>query len=577
MQLGSSRRTTINLTLTSLGALAGAAHAGDVKVIYTEIGTHSSGSVPGALDSAGLPVSTTWLAIEDLAVRADGGEWCIKGRTTQATTNDSILILGSSLSGTMFCQDGQPFKGGLAGELYDFFDSGPPICWDSANNIGFSARAKGGTTSIAEKVVRVIGGVHTILHKQSDPFPGLSDIVTNPTGDETIGNSIGSVTLLDDGTFLFGNTPIGNCSSFRYPAVWKGNGGFVQSGVTPITVLTGVGEIWDNFLYDGGGGTPDGMHWYWEGDTENASTAIDGIFSVDGTCIFQEGQPLLLSSQLYADTFQARMLSNGDWFARGDDTLDDDWAVRNGVLLAKTGDPIITGSTENWGVSFLAVAGNRVGDWLLCGNTNSIDPNADNVMVINGETVIRREGDPIDLDDNGLFDDNVFLASFQPNDVYLTDDGGVYYLATLRDGAGTSLGDAFLYQRTCGDVTAYGTGCAGSGGFIPSLALSGCLRSGEIATLDLNNALGGTTAILFFGSAQASIPMPGACTLLVNLLPGSVAFPVGGVGPGQGSISIPSLLPGGLFPVTFTMQAFTQDGGVFQGFANTNGLEVEFD
>lgn len=564
------------MTMSSLGALAGAAYGGEIKVIFTEIATHSSGTVPGALDSASLPVATNWLAIEDLAVRADGGQWCIKGRTTQATTNDSILVLGSGLTGTMFCQDGQPFQGGVGGELYDFFDSGSPISWNANGDIGFSCRAKGGTASVFEKVVRVVGGVHSIVHQMGDSFPGLTDVVANPTGDELFGNSIGSVTLLNDGSFLFGNTPITNCHSSRYPAVFKSTGAFLQSGITPITVITGVNEIWDNLLFDGGGGTPDGLHWYWEGDTENATTTIDGIFVVDGVCIFQEGQPLLGGPEVYADTFQARMLNNGDWFARGDDTADNDWAVKNGVILAKTGQPIITGSLENWGVSFLAVTGNQVGDWLLIGNTDNIDTTKDNVMVINGEVEVRREGDPIDLDGNGLFDDDVFLASFQPNDVYLTDDGEVYYLATLRNGAGTTIGDAFLYERTCGSVTSYGSGCAGSGGFVPSLDLTGCLRQGETVTLEINGSVGGTTAILFFGSAQASIAMPGPCQLLVNLLPISLALPIGGSGAGGGSLSVPVVLPE-VPSVTFTMQAFTQDGGVFQGYANSNGLEVEFD
>ncbi|KAA0237229.1 hypothetical protein EDM76_06850 [bacterium] len=65
-------------------------------------------------------------------------------------------------------------------------------------------------------------------------------------------------------------------------------------------------------------------------------------------------------------------------------------------------------------------------------------------MVYNGTTVLMREGDPIDHDNNGFFDDDVFLASFQPNDMHLTDSGLVYFLATLRNGAGTALGDAFL-------------------------------------------------------------------------------------------------------------------------------------
>lgn len=556
-------------------ALPGTGFAGSVTVVYTEISTHSSGTVPGALDASGLPVATNWLAIEDMNVRHDGGQWCIKGRTTQATTNDSILVLGSGTSGTMFCQDGQPFQGGVAPELYDFFDPGLPVTWDSAGNIGFSCRAKGGVAAVFEKVVIFDGTNHVIVHQMGDSFPGLSDLLPNPSGDETFGNSIGSVTLQDGGTFLFGNTPITNCHSSRYPAVFRGASAFQQSGVTQITVLTGVLETWDNFLFDGGGGTPDGAHWYWEGDTENASTAIDGIFVVDGVCIFQEGQPLLATGLTYADTFAARMLSDGTWFARGDDSLDNDWAVQNGAIIALTGDSITTGSTEKWGVSFTALAGNKVGDWVLAGSTDSVDLNADNVLVQNGQHVLCREGDPVDLDGNGSFDDDVFIASFQPNDLHVSDNGDVWFLATLRNGALAALGDAFLRTRLCGTSAAYGAGCPGSGGFVPQLALDGCPKAGGAVTLSVAQGLGGTTAILFFGFGQTSTPMQNGCTLLVSPLPLVLALPLGGSGAGQGSISVPAVIPANALPVTFDMQVFTQDAGVFQGYANSNGVEVE--
>jgi hypothetical protein len=564
-------------TALFIAPFAGLAFGGDVKVIFTEIVTDPSGTVPGALDSASMPVATNWLAIEDMSLRSDGGQWCIKGRTTQATTNDSILVLGSNLTGTMFCQDGQPFQGGVAGELYDFFDSGSPISWNANGDIGFSCRAKGGVAAVFEKVVRVVGGVHTIVHQMGDSFPGLTDVVANPTGDELFGNSIGSVTLLDDGSFLFGNTPITNCHSSRYPAVFRSTTAFLQSGVTPITSLLGANEIWDNFLFDGGGGTSDGLNWFWEGDTENATTTIDAIFAVNGVCIFQEGQPLPGSSMIYTDTFQARMADNGDWIARGDDPSDNDWVVRNSVLLAKTGDPIITGATENWGVSFSAIALNAVGDWILVGNTSSTDPNKDTVMVLNGIKVLAREGDPIDLNGNGQFDDDVFIASFQANDVNLADNGGVWFLATLRNGAATLLGDAFLQFRTCGESTAYGTGCPGSGGFTPTLSLDGCFRAGGTATLDIQAGLGGATALILFGASPVSLAMPGPCTLLVAPLPSVLSLTLGGSGAGQGSLSVPSALPADLGRVTFYMQAFTQDNGVFQGYANSNGLEIEFD
>jgi hypothetical protein len=54
--------------------------------------------------------------------------------------------------------------------------------------------------------------------------------------------------------------------------------------------------------------------------------------------------------------------------------------------------------------------------------------------------VVAREGDPVDLDGNGTFDDDAYigrgtntLTAFEPNDAFLTDNGLLYFIANLRD------------------------------------------------------------------------------------------------------------------------------------------------
>jgi hypothetical protein len=424
------------LTLLSLSVTAMAIGP---NVIYTEIAAHSSGTVPGAKDAAGNPVATNWLALEDLAVRENGGDWMVKGRTTQATTLDSILVRGSALVGTAFAQDGQPMLGGAIGEQYDFFDSPIPAAWDTAGNFVFGARAKGGVASVFEKMIKVSTlNVHTISVQMGDAALGLIDNPPGNSGNEFFGNSMNGSHLLDDGRVGFVNTPITNLSSTRYPAFFRGNTSFKQSGVSVIG-----GEIWDNFGLSDVGGTPDAAHWFAEGDTENVNTAIDGILAVDDSIVIQEGSAVAgLGTPVMADIFFTRMVSNGHWFSRGDDPLDNDWAVRNGVVLAKTGDAVPGG--ESWGAIFSSFTGDTAGNWLLVGSTNNGDLNLDTVMVYNGTNVLMRESDPIDLNNNGLYDDNIFLASFQANDTHLTADGYVNFLATLKDGAGVLLGDAYL-------------------------------------------------------------------------------------------------------------------------------------
>ncbi|MCG3126935.1 MAG: hypothetical protein CHACPFDD_01790 [Phycisphaerae bacterium] len=436
--------------------VASAASANDIEVIYTEIAGSPTAVVPGAKDAVGDPAFAEWSAIEDLSISPDGAEWMVKGRTNQGSSLDSILVLGAGTSGNAFAQDGQPFQGGVTGELYDFFDSPGPASWNELGEIGFSARARGGDSAVFEKVVTYIGGVHTIVLQMGDDALGLVDNPVGSSGDEKFGNSIASVFLLNDGATLgFVNTPITNCHSSRYPAFFMGDTSFRQSGISPID-----GEVWDSFGLSDAGGTPDGAHWFAEGDTENANTAIDLILAVDDDIVLQEGSPVAGSGVTLADIFFTRMLTNGDWFSRGDDPSDNDWAVRNGVLVAKTGDEIAAG--EHWTAVFSAFTGNRLGDWLLAGSTDIGDANTDNVLTLNGTLVLAREGDALDVDGDGSFDDDAFIASFQPNDMFLTDDMKVYMLLTLRNSAGSGIGDAFVRLAIPSACNPCDTNCDGS-------------------------------------------------------------------------------------------------------------------
>ncbi|MBI5361674.1 MAG: hypothetical protein HZA53_00755 [Planctomycetes bacterium] len=514
------------IRLLALPAFAALAAAQNPHVIYSEVTTSPSSTVPGALDAAGLPVATTWLAIEDLRVRPDGAQWCIKGRTTQATTNDAILVLGGGVAGTMFLQDGQPVQGGAVGEQYDFFDSPNPVSWDSAGNLGLSFRAKGGVANTLEKIAKVVAGVHTIVLKQGDPLTGLVDVPANPTGDEQLGNSVGSVQLRDDGTFFYGVTPIQNCSSLRYPGLFHQTSvGFRQSGVSTIGA-----EVWDSFVYDGCGSTADGLHWFARGDTENTNTTIDNLLVVDDVVVMQENSPVVPGGPLMNNVLFVRMLPSGSWYARGQDftaPTTGKWAVRDGVLLAKTGD-LIAGA-EHWSTAFIGFHGNAAGHWVLSGSTDEPNTAIDNVLVYDGTTVLAREGDPVALENDGVFDDDAFITSFQPDDLFLTDDGRVYFLVTLRNGAGTVIGDAFLRLAVgpqdgafcAGDgvdpdvTTACPCGNTGSAG-------NGCANSVNAAGANL--AASGTTNPDTMVLAGSGMPATVSCIFLQGDTPTDVLF-----------------------------------------------------
>ena len=433
------------LAVAATLAAGGAARGQTIDVIYSKKWSSPTGSIPGTLDLTGNPVAGRWRAIEDFNVRPDGGEWIVKGRTDLGSDLETILVKGTAGSGTMFCQEGQPFQGAGAGQLYDFFDTPRPASWDTAGNIVFSARSKGAPTSDDEKMVRVVGGTHTILLQQGDPALGLTDIPANPTGDELFGNSMGGVYALDSGQAAFVNTPITNLSSFRYPATFRGNTMWRGSGVSMIG-----SETWDTFDLDTHGGTPDGLHWYAQGEFELAPDASDHMLAVDDVVVIREGSPVGASGLNAGAVLQASMAPNGTWYARGRDNSGTtaaapDWAVRNGVVIAKTGDAV---GADAWGDSFYAFTGNSAGDWAISGRTTNANPAVDDVLVYNG-TVILREGDPIDLDGNGTFDDDTFVgrgvntnAAFDAFDLFVDDAGVVWVILSLRTAAGVDVNDA---------------------------------------------------------------------------------------------------------------------------------------
>ena len=227
-------------------------------------------------------------------------------------------------------------------------------------------------------------------------------------------------------------------------------------------------SIWDGMTSGQFLNTPDGSSWLLQGDDIGA-TNQDAILVVDDAVVIREGQPVDMSTggtgPNMAAIFWNRMIPNGDWISRGDDPSDNDWVVRNGELIAQTGGPIDPAlRRENWGNAIAGIAGNNHGDYIIVGNTDNADPGANEVMVYydadyNVSAVIAREGDPVDLDGNGMFDDDAYigrgtntLSAFAPNDDFLTDQKMVYFLVNLRDGSGNDLNsnpafstpDAFL-------------------------------------------------------------------------------------------------------------------------------------
>lgn len=431
--MASTPRRSIVLCVSLLiaGSVAGRSFA-QVEVIFSEVPGSPTAIVPGAMDLTGQPVTAEFLSMLDLAPSPTGDQWILHGSTQQGPDLANVLLLGSGAVGSVFAQEGQPVHGGVSPEVYEFFDG--VAGFDSAGNFAYGARARDGNPDFKEKVIVFDGLTFTVVIQESDPALGLQDS-TGPAGDETFGNSLNSIHLLDNGDVGFVAVTINNVSSANRPAIFYGNLGFAQSGFTPIG-----GDTWDGFDSNEFQTTPDGAHWFAMGDTFNSTD----VLAVDGVIEISAGAPVPGTAEAAAAIFHTKMLTDGTWIARGDFADDTDWVVLDGTLLLRTGDPITAGNPELWGDAIGVALVSSSGDSFIAGNTSSLDPDADTVLVRNGDTILVREGDPVDLDGNGAFDDDTFLRSFTPNDSFVGSDGALYFLATLRNAIGANLGDTFL-------------------------------------------------------------------------------------------------------------------------------------
>lgn len=441
-----------NVMVASAGALliASAALAAEIEVIFTEVPGHATAVVPGAKGLNGDPAFTEFKALETLSVSPDGSQWILKGRNWLGDQLETMLLIGSGICGEVLAQEGQPVHDGEPNEVYDFMGSSPAH-FNELGQYVYTARARGGDPDTKQKGIFFDGVNYNMVRRESDPAYGLVDDPGYPADDELFGNSFGSMHVLNNGTIGYQDSTIKNIHSSYRPAIFYNDTSFKQSNVSPIGL-----SVWDSLDSNKFWTTPDGTTWIAQGDDYEATTT-DDILVVNNAVVLREGSAIPSSSVVVTAVFQTKLLPNGDWYSRGDDPNDDDWAVRNGTLVTVTGDAITTGSAEHWADVFYSFTGNTNGDWVLTGKTDNADTRIDTVIVLNGTDVVVREGDPVDLDGNGSFDDDAYigrgdatLTAIHADDIFLTDDLMLYFFASLRNAAGEDLGsfgsggDAFM-------------------------------------------------------------------------------------------------------------------------------------
>lgn len=306
-------------------------------------------------------------------------------------------------------------------------------------------------------------------------------------------------------------------------------------------------------------------------------TGSHSALLIDGDVVLEQGEPVAIGNSGVITAFDdVAVDATGRWLATGHAQVpggpETTWAVSHGAILAVSGGLVVPGAIERWdhdGYFETGCALNSVGDWVLTGNTDA-GANFDEVLVFNGDVVLCRESDAVDLDGNGLLDDDVQVAGFLPRGVRLTDDGQIFSMVRLRDGQGADLGAALLHIDA-GDLVGrgpwvdLGSGLAGTNG-VPVLDLSGSLLGGLPVFFGLQGALENSVAWLILSVAELNAPFKGG-TLVPDPVVG-VSFPIP-TGP-VGGFDVPVQWPP--FPGGFStwMQMWIADPGGPLGFSATN-------
>jgi hypothetical protein len=339
-------------------------------------------------------------------------------------------------------------------------------------------------------VVQVVGGVFSAVASEGSAVPAIPGATYDDTLDTVVltSTSVGfSADLVDGGGITTSDDD------------WIELGGVIlaREGITVPTGQIGT-DAWDNFNLNDYFVTHDDAHWLAQGDLLG-STSVDGVVVYDGAVVLQEG--VVVPGSGFANPIDLSGLDGcfldhgGNWYARGNNDIDEiDWVVRNGTVIAVDGGPIFTGSLELWddttfAALFFLHCGDSNGNYVIGGVTDApVDTNG--VLVLNNTTVICREGDPVDLDGNGLFDEDAFFSTFGTDDGVLTDAGVFYFTATIRNAALTTTGQGFFAITNLFGAQSYCTAKVNSCGSLPTIAGAGTPSATDSAgfVVSLTNA-----------------------------------------------------------------------------------------
>ncbi len=337
-----------------------------------------------------------------------------------STARDQIHVLGNGLAITLAAREGVTEV--APGEFFDF-STNLPIA--RVNNSGNWAIAMGNASS--GRVVRVVGGVPSVIARsQQNANPPFDQFVVTwgELRDASINNSNG----------------VGFLSTNQSPFAAIGTESIFSSATSApaISILTetpaGQAGGATNTIADVDPGTfmEAGSDWIFVGELSTIATE-DKVLVRNGVVRIQEGSVLAGSSfsSPVSSISAATLEPDGTWLARGSNADGTSWVLVSGNVVARSGQAIFPGSSENW-TSFIDVKADNAGNFVIVGNGNNPDSLINSVAVFNNERVILRESQGVDFSGDGTPD--LFLGTFRDRCTFAT-DGYFYFAFSLKTSA----------------------------------------------------------------------------------------------------------------------------------------------
>ncbi|MEM9167952.1 MAG: GC-type dockerin domain-anchored protein [Planctomycetota bacterium] len=430
--------------LAALLTSATYASSAQQTVIFSNIAGEPSSQIPGGVG--------TWdadFSFFTLNISTSGEHWLFNHQASGGFPE--VLVAGSGTTGSVVLQEG---LNQLNGRIVEGIDSSGRI-----NNSGAWVVAGdfSGATSDDDFVVSGdLSGVNMLLAQEGSAIP---DSIFGA------GNTYDTLqtTAIDQSGLIYHEADSLDGPAFGSDdneAIIRSDGVVLLRTATDIPTNQGGGtaRTYQGFDLDDFHVSDDGSSWLVRGDFDGSSADDDALF-VDGMTVIQEGFTLSDIGILNAESLtavvdnltggidQQFMAGNGDWYAFGQvaDGNDTDWAIRNGAVIARSGDEIFPGAGESWddpasGIQdFSLLVGNSLGDYVLGGLTSQ----GDVVVVLNGAEVVLRSGDAVDLDGDGTSDD-AFIGSFEFQETRLGDNLMLFALVNLDNASGADIGSAFI-------------------------------------------------------------------------------------------------------------------------------------